>query len=832
MTQPHWVEEYFAPPGPALNNESTGTMHNVVTTEGPHRRRNHRFLGAAPTITGFASGAAGRPITIYAVGGDVVLKNENAGSLASNRIVTGTGGDLTIAEGAFAELVYDEQSTRWRCGAGGGGGGGGATLPIDLTSDVTGVLPLANQAIEPGSVLDIFGADLAHFWGDDYDGEAGTFGDDAGTADADTTSGPDDLTTPGQGSINGHACPVFNGIDDGLIGPDITTLDGRSSYVIHFCFRIDGGDAYGSIIEKGDSYQFGFQFSGQKLYAFVNNGAADITGVTSVNDGKWHRGILNVVAGAATLYLDGNVEGTATFPALDSGTTKGIQLGYQGGEPANTAMKGAIGAVGIVTRAATALEVQRLDRVLAAWVHGVDVPAGFEFTSFDTDNGTSPQSADEVDTSDATPAQIGGTFAIVEDAMTSVDISVLCIKAGATKSKRFDIRRSFLNTAGTITDGTQVDLITPEELGGSMAIAVDITRTDDVGRYEVTGLSSTDLRWYLISQRMRVSAAPGPAVVAPTVSSTTPNIGDTAGGGQLVTITGTSFTTATGATFGGVAATSFSVVDDTTITCIPPAHASGQVDVVVTNSAGPGTGTNVFEYWTPSQITGADAYFDADKSVTAVATAVGTWTDQKNTLAASQATGANKPAQIAAVFGTLPAIRFAKENWLDLAAGRLLASGASFFFVGKYTSTDNTAGTPLQCPPLTVVGWNNASSWGSFGCNAGALEYKMYNQAGSVTDTATKGSGLNDGTTRLLGITHDTSQNVKAYSGETQTGTTAAFTAAYPASFLKWGTLGNGQLTSDGFAGDIGAIIVVSGVISGGDLTKLHKWAQQRFGAV
>jgi len=49
-------------------------------------------------------------------------------------------------------------------------------------------------------------------------------------------------------------------------------------------------------------------------------------------------------------------------------------------------------------------------------------------------------------------------------------------------------------------------------------------------------------------------------------------------------------------TFGGVAATSVVVTSTTTLTCVTPAHAPGLVNVIVNNSAGGGTGTNLFTY--------------------------------------------------------------------------------------------------------------------------------------------------------------------------------------------------------------------------------------------
>jgi len=84
---------------------------------------------------------------------------------------------------------------------------------------------------------------------------------------------------------------------------------------------------------------------------------------------------------------------------------------------------------------------------------------------------------------------------------------------------------------------------------------------------------------------------------APAVTSINPTSGSTAGGTN-VTITGTGFTGATGATVGGVALTSFSVVNDTTITGTTGAHAAGAVNVAVTGSPnGPSTGgTGIYTY--------------------------------------------------------------------------------------------------------------------------------------------------------------------------------------------------------------------------------------------
>ncbi len=72
-------------------------------------------------------------------------------------------------------------------------------------------------------------------------------------------------------------------------------------------------------------------------------------------------------------------------------------------------------------------------------------------------------------------------------------------------------------------------------------------------------------------------------------------------GATPVTITGSGFTGATAVKFGTLPATSFSVVNDTTVTAVSPAHALGTVDVSVTTSAGttPTVTADQYTYSTP-----------------------------------------------------------------------------------------------------------------------------------------------------------------------------------------------------------------------------------------
>ncbi len=93
------------------------------------------------------------------------------------------------------------------------------------------------------------------------------------------------------------------------------------------------------------------------------------------------------------------------------------------------------------------------------------------------------------------------------------------------------------------------------------------------------------------------------ALPPPTVSAIAPNNGSTLGG-TAVTITGTSFVNGATVAIGGVAATGVSFVNATKLTATTGAHATGTVNVVVTNpDAQTGTLTNGYFYVAPAAST-------------------------------------------------------------------------------------------------------------------------------------------------------------------------------------------------------------------------------------
>ncbi len=191
---------------------------------------------------------------------------------------------------------------------------------------------------------------------------------------------------------------------------------------------------------------------------------------------------------------------------------------------------------------------------------------------------------------------------------------------------------------------------------------------------------------------------------APTVSAVSYGFVDVLGGGQRVVVTVDSSVGCTGITAGGVAFTSFAIDNATHVSGIPGAHAAGVVDVVVTNAAGPGTGTGLIEYFDPTSL--VDLYLDSTQY------AVGAWTKRKGA-DVTQATGAAQPA-VGATLGGRATVDF------DGTDDRL--TGAAL----------NTYADPTHWWSLVLFSADTASSNGS----------PAYNNDALWTDSGNGGTGM------------------------------------------------------------------------------------------
>lgn len=70
---------------------------------------------ALRTVTGFANGRDGQYLLVINVGSnDIRLNHQHANSDAENRIISYTGGNLTLSPRQSARLWYDDSAERWR----------------------------------------------------------------------------------------------------------------------------------------------------------------------------------------------------------------------------------------------------------------------------------------------------------------------------------------------------------------------------------------------------------------------------------------------------------------------------------------------------------------------------------------------------------------------------------------------------------------------------------------------------------------------------------------------------------------------------------------------
>jgi IPT/TIG domain len=140
---------------------------------------------------------------------------------------------------------------------------------------------------------------------------------------------------------------------------------------------------------------------------------------------------------------------------------------------------------------------------------------------------------------------------------------------------------SFPSTAGT---------------GGHAQDAFHIINEDVYEEFQQpgeSGFTGKRLKW-AAGQRVQLREITA-AYPEATVTAISPATG-AAAGGTTVTLTGTNLRGTTGVTFGGTAATSVTVVNDTTVTCVTPAKDAGAVTVILTDDGGTVTKSNFYTY--------------------------------------------------------------------------------------------------------------------------------------------------------------------------------------------------------------------------------------------
>jgi Domain of unknown function (DUF1929)/IPT/TIG domain len=326
-------------------------------------------------------------------------------------------------------------------------------------------------------------------------------------------------------------------------------------------------------------------------------------------------------------------------------------------------------------------------------------------------------------------------------------------------------------TGVTVVSSTSITATTTAHAAG--AVTVSVTNTDTQSGSLTNGYTYTAVN------------------PAPTVTSSTPNTGTTAGG-TAITIKGTGFLAGATVSLGGTAATGVTVVSSTSITATTPAHAAGAVTVSVTNTdSQSGSLTNGYTYTTSTG--GGSIAFVQVKSTTpqtptaSVAVAyplaqtagnlnivVVGWSDATSTLSSLTDTRGNTYVQagttitgtgirqaiyyakniaggsntVTAVFNqaaAFPDVRALEYSGLDTTSPLDVTSSAS----GSGATANSGAATTTSPTELIFGAGNTANAFGAAGTgftsriitqDGDIAEDKQVNSTGSYSATGTIGS--------------------------------------------------------------------------------------------
>jgi hypothetical protein len=304
----------------------------------------------------------------------------------------------------------------------------------------------------------------------------------------------------------------------------------------------------------------------------------------------------------------------------------------------------------------------------------------------------------------------------------------------------------------TVNSDTQITALVPPQVAGT----VDVVVVDPTG---ASARSSADHFTYV-------------AAAVPSVTGVSPNTGSGAGGTPVV-LTGTALTGASAVSFGTTAATSFTVVSDTSISVTSPPHAAGQIDITVTTPTGTSStsAADQFTYTAPAQPTvtgvspntgttagGTTAYVSGTAFTAALSVAFGSTNAPSFTVLSDALLAVVVPPQAA---GTV-------HITLTTYGGTSSTSSADQFTYSNAAQPAVTAISPTSGPVAggTVVTVVGSAFTGATGVKFGATAASSYtvNSDTSVTASSPPGSA---GTVDVT---------VSTYSGTSATSSADQFT--------------------------------------------------------
>lgn len=124
-----------------VDSSTTGSGQSITPTD-IHIKLTHASLVSINNIASPTSGKI-HVLTNGKSSGVLSIVNDSGGT-AANRIITGTGADLSITNGGSVIVIYDNNSSRWRV-VGGSGGGGNWTESSQQTLSASGTITITTS---------------------------------------------------------------------------------------------------------------------------------------------------------------------------------------------------------------------------------------------------------------------------------------------------------------------------------------------------------------------------------------------------------------------------------------------------------------------------------------------------------------------------------------------------------------------------------------------------------------------------------------------------------------------------------------------------------------
>lgn len=112
------VHELYMSALQLVDASTTGSGQSVASTNSILKVTN----ASLTSINNISSPTDGKLLVLINGTGNFITLTNNSGGTAANRIITGTGADITVLNSASVFLVYDSAASRWQVVGGSGGG--------------------------------------------------------------------------------------------------------------------------------------------------------------------------------------------------------------------------------------------------------------------------------------------------------------------------------------------------------------------------------------------------------------------------------------------------------------------------------------------------------------------------------------------------------------------------------------------------------------------------------------------------------------------------------------------------------------------------------------